>query len=85
MRVLKWDVPVDDRPHVIGRGTVVHVACQDSPDVVQVWTEEHDETRRTSAQVFGTGQPITGTPAVHLGSTVTAGGALVWHVYEVSE
>lgn len=87
-RVLKWDVLVDDREHEIGGGRVRLVACQHSHDVVQVWTEETDHpdwefaARPRMVRVFGTGQPLP-EAANHLGSVVTAGGALVWHVYEV--
>ena len=86
--VLKWDVPVDDTPHQIGGGQVLHVACQHSASVVTVWTLEPRNRDAVTAmrrvQVFGTGQPL---PyfAEHVGSTVTAGGALVWHVFELPE
>ena len=88
-RVLKWDVPVDDREHEIGGGRVRLVACQHSHDIVQVWTEEpeHPGFGRTTpprmARVFGTGHPLP-EAANHLGSVVTAGGSLVWHLYEVT-
>lgn len=84
-RVLKWPVPVDDHEHPIGAGKVVHVDCAGESRVVYVWTEQHATTRRTghglsSARVYGTGQPIPD-DAEHIGSAVTAGGMLVWHVY----
>lgn len=82
-RVLKWNVPVDDQPHEIGSGRVLHVACQYGPESVQVWTLEYGEPTTRLAQVFGTGQPLPGTVDAHLGSTVTAR-ALVWHVFEVT-
>ena len=82
VRVLKWSVPVDDQPHKIGTGQVVHVACQHSPESVQIWTVEIDEgSAWKPVQVFGTGHPIP-TGWAHIGSTVTADGALVWHVFE---
>lgn len=88
MRALKWSVPVDDRPHKIGTGKVLLVSCQSDPAVVQVWTEEPESPdivrQDRPVQVFGTGQPIP-LPIRHVGSTVTAGGALVWHCYEVRE
>lgn len=81
-RILKWSVPVDDNPHEIGRGPVVHVACQSRPDSIEVWTDEFDTQGRVPtrvAQVYGTGHPI---PAdlQHVGSVLTFGGQLVWHV-----
>lgn len=43
-RVLRWDVPVDDKWHEIGAGRVVHVAARDHRerpgDLVEVWTLE---------------------------------------------
>jgi hypothetical protein len=82
-RVLKWNVPVDDNPHAIGNGKVVHVAVQGYPDTVQVWTEEAGDVRVTrQVQVFGTGQELRGAHG-HIGSCLTGGNALVWHVYEV--
>lgn len=82
-RVFKWDVPVDDDWHEIGSGPVVLVACQSRADVVQVWTDEPDSEnyKVRAVRVYGTGQPV---PLFdeHLGSVVTAMGALVWHVFE---
>lgn len=81
-RVLKWPVPVDDHDHPIGSGTVVHVGCQAGVvDVVQVWTEETDDTMAhvgRRARVYGTGQAIP-KDDVHLGSALA--GPFVWHVY----
>lgn len=81
MRVLKWDVPVDDKDHPIGSGKVVLVACQFGSGVVQVWTEEPDDRpKMRRARAYGTGHVI---PArdVHIGSTVALNTTLVWHVY----
>lgn len=83
LRVLKWSVPVDDQPHPIGAGRVLHVECQTSVNTVEIWTLELNEPGTVFAQVFGTGQPLPGSVEDHLGSTVTAGGALVWHLFRV--
>lgn len=81
-RVLKWSVPVDDsRAHPIGSGPVLHVACQTSPDSVEVWTLEDPPTAWRPVRVYGTGQSIPFGWS-HIGSAVTAEGALVWHVFE---
>lgn len=81
-RVLKWTVPVDDEWHPIGSGPVVLAACQFGVDAVQVWTDEHDDGNvlRRNARIYGTGHEL---PPFgqHLGSVMTVGGALVWHVY----
>lgn len=84
MRVLKWNVPVDDKPHEIGSGSVVLVACQNGPEAVQVWTEEETKYRLRKARVYGTGMVVRD-GATHLGSTMALDGALVWHVYEVEK
>lgn len=88
--VLKWPVSVDDRPHRIGSGQVVHVACQDPTDPawVEVWTIEPRPRNgevpipTREVQVFGTGQPL---PffATHLGTALAANGRLVWHVFSL--
>ena len=87
LRVLKWPVPVDDREHPIGDGTVLHVGCQGrNPQVVYVWTLEPDgaQLRGRAARVFGTGQPLPEYigAGYHLGSVIE--GALVWHVFQVT-
>jgi hypothetical protein len=87
--VLKWPVAVDDRPHRIGGGEVVHVDCQNphDPSVITIWTIEpryaQPEPKRR-VQVFGTGQPL---PffAEHLGSVVAAEGQLVWHAFQLPD
>lgn len=82
---LKWNVPVDSRPHPIGGGKPILTACQAGPDVVQVWT---DESARESARqpqreaiVVGTGQVAPG-GWKPIGSVVASfDPPLVWHVY----
>jgi hypothetical protein len=85
-RVLKWNVPVDDQWHEIGSGPVVLVACQSSVDTVQVWTDEPDSEniKMRSVRVYGTGHEV---PLFdeHLGSVITAMGALVWHAFAAVE
>lgn len=88
--VLKWPVAVDDRPHKIGAGQVMHVSCQ-SQDIrdancVMVWTIEPRPARgevpipTREVQVYGTGQPL---PffVEPIGTAIAAGGALVWHLF----
>lgn len=83
-RVLKWTVPVDDQPHFIGTGQVVHVACQAGPYEVQVWTEEPWGSEPTEspygrrARAYGTGHAVPG-GWIHIGSVIDLG--LVWHLY----
>jgi len=85
-RVLKWTVGVDDKVHLIGGGQIVHVETQwqHAYHEVQVWTLEDgrgDVGRHV--QAFGTGHLLPDTIGAHLGSAVTAGGALVWHLFEI--
>lgn len=78
-RVLKWTIPVDDKPHPIGRGRVVHVACLYGPGQVEVWTEEYGSgVERRMAQVYGTGHTFSDGGEV-AGSVITDVG-IVWHV-----
>lgn len=79
-KVLKWNVPVDDKYHPIGSGKVVLTACQFGPSVVQVWTEEKGDPFIRSATVIGTGHDAPDFTE-HVGSALAVGGSLVWHVY----
>jgi hypothetical protein len=81
--VLKWRVPLDDRPHTIGAGQVVLVAQQPdgSNDEVQVWTLEIRQPGPTrEVQVFGTGHKVPDR-LVPVGSCLSADGLFVWHVF----
>jgi hypothetical protein len=84
-RILKWSVPVNDQWHRVGRGRVVHVACQhNDPSVVQVWTEEregpsHPLDPMPLARVFATGADLPD-GGEHVGSTLVYEGRIVWHV-----
>jgi hypothetical protein len=88
VRVLKWNVAVDDQVHYIGSGEIVHVDCQSDPSIVQVWTEEVDEPREDRAViVVGTGHeyprnrlPGHGPGHWHAVGTVPTRVGLVWHV-----
>lgn len=83
--IAKWHVPIGDTV-AIGGGKVVHVACLESPTVVQVWTEEEKgvEPEMRKAMVVGTGQPypwvctVVGT-AIYFDPAEMSGPA-VWHV-----
>ena len=94
-RILRWEVPVDDAPHPIGGGQIVHIATRRDRfprgDKVEVWTAEPQlrpelltvkPTRLV--QVVGTAQafPPDWRP---LGSALALDGVLVWHVCELDE
>lgn len=93
-RILKWTVPVDDQPHEIGGGDIIHIDCQKGPDEIQIWTEEpyfpgdvefknnpgHTLRKRT-VQIKATGQSFHDS-GVAIGSVMYPlnGEFLVWHV-----
>jgi hypothetical protein len=84
-RILRYEVPVDDRFHLIRvpRNSVLHVGCR-SERAVEFWIREHptgDEVR--AYQVFGTGQPIP-EKTRYEGTAVAPGGRLVWHLLSAS-
>ena len=83
-QVLRWDVPVDDEIHPIGSGKVVMVGSR-QPGVVEVWTDEADESVLVDrfVQVFAAGHLVPEL-ATHIGSTIDGGtDRLVWHVFQV--
>jgi hypothetical protein len=94
-RVLRYDVPVDDQPHLVGGGRVLHVGSQfprptGTPQVA-LWCEEelHEDWPGSEplrpqrwVQVFGTGDRLPDAAFRHLGTALGAG--LVCHLYEVA-
>lgn len=83
-----WKVRLTDPVEVVrlplGARTV-HVDVQfPEHDWPTVWVEVDTNQPQVDVmfQVVGTGQPVA-TGAQHVGSVLTAGGSLVWHVYEV--
>ena len=86
MKILKFDIPIDDQWHTIGVGTgVVHTGHQ-REGFVTVWFVQHDPERQNieTYRVYGTGQDI----ELYVGfttypkyvATVQAPGGLVWHL-----
>lgn len=85
MRTAIWkvSVQVDDHWHEVAAGRIVHVACQATPDWVDIWFENADmKTRKFT--VVGTGHPIPEN-AEYVGTALAVGGALVWHVVESTD
>lgn len=92
-RILRWDIPVDDREHQIGTGRVVHAVAL-RHDTVTVWTVEHDlgedldmdiETYPTLVRVVGTGQEWDSWMWDHQSTAPHHVSGLVWHVLTRSD
>lgn len=88
VRVLRYEVPVDGASHTlpVPFGTTLLVAAR-NPEIVELWIEVDERVSNAPVlgpprhfTVYGTGQEIPG--GWHVGSCITAGGALVWHLYE---
>lgn len=97
MTIWKFTLAVTDRQSVVmpRDARVLSVGAQDDPTgaTVQLWAEVDptaDREQRYFA-IVGTGNPRPRDPDAptsrpggsFLGTVITAGGALVWHVYEV--
>lgn len=81
-RILRYEIPVDDQWHTLSfPGRVLHVAAR-QPDTVEVWALSGGGVFERQFRVFGTGHPLPTEPMRHVGTTVAAGGALVWHLFE---
>lgn len=87
-RVLRYEIPVDGATHTVPAplGKTALVAAR-NPEVVEVWVEVDERLSNSPVMgpprhftVYGTGQSIP--DGWHIGSCITAGGALVWHLYE---
>lgn len=82
MRVLRYEVPVDDAWHPVEfAGDVLHVAAR-RPDVVEFWALDGTAAEVSTRQlrVFGTGQPFD-EPMTYMGTALAAEGVLVWHLF----
>lgn len=84
-RVLKWTVEVDNSSHKV-EGVPLFAGTQDPMkyDEVTVWTGVGDNPEVRYLQVFGTGQPLPD-GAEYVWTVICAGGALVWHVFDVTD
>lgn len=88
--IFKYDLHIDGLVEVEmpKSAEVVHVGAQDPTGrTIQMWaivdTEDEDfETREFV--IVGTGHPLAGflTADKHIATVITAGGALVWHVFK---
>ena len=83
----KWGVPVDDQPHALGVGRVLHMVG----DVLEVtvWTEERflpgqEPWCHRLAQVIGTGQPFDNGRVVATAVVPSTKLSLVWHLVSLS-
>lgn len=79
-RVLRYEVPVDDEVHAIHSGPVVYVAARD-PRIVEFWAIDDNKMWREFT-VLGTGHDAPD-DYEYVGTAITAGGALVWHLMEI--
>jgi hypothetical protein len=82
-RMLRWEVPVDDRPHKVRALFPRHVESRHA-DVVEFWSDQSGPRYpEISYQVFGTGQPLPPS-ATWIGTCIPHDRPdLVWHLYEV--
>lgn len=82
-RVLRYEVPVDDRWHALNLlGDIMHVATRRA-DVVELWVLDVDALVTREFRVFATGEQMpTGLHLRHVGTAIVPGGALVWHLFE---
>lgn len=81
IRVLRYEVPVDDQPHGFAlSGPIVHVAAR-LPNVVEFWALDSDLAGYDARhfQVYGTGHQIPEGWG-HVGSALV--GPFVWHLFE---
>jgi hypothetical protein len=88
MKVLRYEVPVDDHWHTIDLPTdPLHVAARE-PWKVEIWALDLEDgiTRPRTFRVFGTGHAIPASNARRIAYVGTAlvppAGDLVWHLFE---
>jgi hypothetical protein len=84
-RIFRYEVPVDDRRHIIALfSDPVAVDCRNL-HVVEFWAIAHDTglSLDRSFRIVGTGQPLPDNMWRHWGTAIAPGGQLVWHLIEV--
>jgi hypothetical protein len=80
-RILRTVIPVDDQWHTLElHGPIVHVATR-GIDHVEVWFEDDPSVAEATRafRAYGTGMAVEGR---HVGTVITPGGGLVWHLME---
>jgi hypothetical protein len=87
-KVWKLLLAVTDRPQDVwmpDRAKIVHVAVQGPSDDISLWYECDPDAPRVKATfvVHGTGHSIDH-DGTYVGTVLTAGGSLVWHVYRIA-
>lgn len=81
-RILRYEVPVDDRDHWVDLpGPIMHVATRRA-DVVEIWASTIGTPTIRRFRVFGTGQEIP-LSASYVATAIVPGGAFVWHLVEL--
>ena len=80
----RFEIPIDDRPHLVDMaGDILHAACR-RHGVVDVWAYARPEGMEPMHRTFlvvGTGQSLP-IGAAHAATAITPYGTLVWHVLE---
>lgn len=92
-RIIRFEVPVDDRWHTVTMPVGViplHVACR-RVDTVEFWVEQWQPTDGTHLtenrrfRVYGTGHSYNPDTTIYRGTALTPEGGLVWHLFEGSD
>lgn len=78
-RILRYQVPIDDRWHAFPATKALHVGCRGPMRFVEFWA--FDKVMQMRAfRVFGTGADVPD-GAVYEGTVIAAAGQLVWHLF----
>lgn len=86
LTVWKYRVPVTDAVYVEmpDQAEILHVGNQNPANIsaLEIWVrcDPTKPLRNRFIKIVGTGNPCGDEP--HIGSVITAGGQLVWHVFD---
>ena len=84
MRMLRWELPVDDRWHKFPISVPPrHAETINGGHAVEFWAEDKQHSDRThlKLRVFGTGHNIPDDMVHYACTAARAGNGLVWHIY----
>lgn len=88
--IFKYGLDIADEVVIqMPKGAIIrHVGEQPmSKDNVQIWAQvdRREPLVPRTIRVFGTGHDLPNDPGTYIGTVITRGGMLVWHLYDAGE
>ena len=83
--IFRYEVLVDGGTHEIWCSAPLFVASRSHRDIVEFWAcPDGPDAQLRRFTVVGTGHPLPAAAHVYRGTAIADGGALVWHLLEIT-